>query len=241
MTPLISSIIPTFNSKQFLSDAVESILRQNYHPMEIIIVDDGSTDGTAKLQNSFGKQIRYIYQENRGPASARNTGIAAANGLFLAFLDSDDVWPSNKLNKKIDALVQDPNLDIVIGRTKCFESGSELSNKIITEQSAVISVQLGSALFRKSVFDRVGLFNDQLRYSEDQDWFLRAREKGINMLVMDEITLYHRRHKLNMTGNPDAVGYQLTTVLKKSLDRRRHQDNGKPNSLPKLTDYLKKK
>ncbi len=240
MNPLISVIIPVYNGKQFLSEAVNSILQQNYHPLEIIIVDDGSTDGTAELQNSFDKQVRFIYQDNKGPAAARNTGINEASGQFLAFLDSDDLWPSGKLSKQINHLLQDPNLQAVIGHTKCFVSGNINQSEIIKEQGSVISVQLGSALFRKTAFEKVGLFDEELRYSEDHDWFLRAREKGISLLVLEEITLYHRRHNYNMTDNVNSNGYQLTTILKKSLDRRRVQNNGKPDSLPKFSDYIKK-
>lgn len=239
MTPLISVIIPVYNGKQFLSEAVDSILQQNYHPLEIIIVDDGSTDGTAELQSTFGKHVRYIYQDNKGPAAARNTGIAAAGGQFIAFLDSDDMWPSNKLGTQINNLLREPDLEVILGHTKCFSSGNESKTK--TEQDSVISVQLGSALFRKSVFEKVGIFDEKLRYSEDHDWFLRAREKEIQMLVLEEITLYHRRHKGNITDSPHALDYQLTTVLKKSLDRRRLKNAGKADSLPKLSDYTKKK
>ena len=241
MTHLISVIIPVYNGKQFLSEAINSILQQNYNPLEIIVVDDGSTDGTVRLQNSFGEQVRYVYQDNKGPAAARNTGLVVANGEFIAFLDSDDVWPPNKLNTQINYLLQNLNLEVIIGYTTSFDSEITNANKILLEKDSVISVQLGSALFRKSAFEKVGTFDEELKFSEDHDWFLRAREKEIEMLVLEDITLYHRRHYNNMTEGANQDTYQLTAILKKSLDRRRLQNDGKANSLPKLSDYIKKK
>ena len=233
MNPLVSAIIPVYNGKKFLSDAVDSILKQNYNPIEIIIVDDGSTDGTAEIKNGFSNQVQYIYQDNKGPASARNKGITAARGEFVAFLDSDDLWPDNKLNTQTNYLIQNPQLEVILGHTKVFTS--ELTGK----ENSLISVQLGSILFRKSVFEAVGNFDEKLKFSEDHDWFLRAREKKTKMLVINEITLYHRRHTNNMTKNDRQTKYQLTTILKKSLDRRR-QNDGIIYPLPSLSDYLKK-
>lgn len=101
---------------EFLSEAVASIWQQNYHPLEIIIVDDGSTDETAELAKSLGKDIRYAYQRNSGPAAARNKGLEMACGDIIAFLDADDLWPPNKLRIQVTRLVNDPKLDVVLGR-----------------------------------------------------------------------------------------------------------------------------
>ncbi len=241
MNPLVSAIIPVYNGERFLPDAVETILQQKYRPLEIIIVDDGSTDGTAELVKNFGRQVRYIYQSNKGPAAARNTGITVARGQFLAFLDSDDLWPSHKFSEQIPYLTDDPNLEVIMGYTKCYGTLSATESELKDSEDSLLSVQLGSAVFRKSVFEKVGFFDEELRYSEDHDWFLRAREKKISMLILEEVMLYHRRHEHNTTHSPNARGYKLTKVLKKSLDRRRQQTDGNPNSLPKLSDYVKKK
>jgi glycosyltransferase involved in cell wall biosynthesis len=241
MNPFISVIIPVYNGKKFLPEAVKSVLKQNYEPLEIIIVDDGSTDGTSELQNSLGEQVHFIFQNNKGPAAARNTGIKAAKGEFLAFLDSDDLWPSDKLKLQTNYLLNDPDIQVVLGQTKRFDSEHKYEKDFAGKQNPVISVQIGSALFRRTAFEKVGDLDEGLQYSEDHDWFLRAREKGIKILVLENTTLYHRRHNDNMTNKADSNGYQLTTVIKKSLDRRRLQNVGKPDSLPKLSDYIKKK
>ena len=95
--PLVSVIVPVYNGEHYLSFAIHSILRQDYHPSEVIVVDDGSTDNSANIARSF-KEVRYIHQSNQGVAMARNVGIAAARGEFIAFLDADDLWTPNKLS-----------------------------------------------------------------------------------------------------------------------------------------------
>ena len=98
---LISCIVPVYNGERYLGEAIESILKQSYRPTEIIIADDGSTDGTASIAARYGKQVRYLRQANAGTAAARNLGMRAAEGEFFAFLDADDVWPSDKLDRQM--------------------------------------------------------------------------------------------------------------------------------------------
>ena len=95
--PLVSVIIPTYNSAGYIEEALESVFEQTLQDFEIIVVDDGSTDGTGEVLRKYGDRIRYIYQENNGPASARNGGIRVARGEYIAFLDADDLWVSTKL------------------------------------------------------------------------------------------------------------------------------------------------
>ena len=116
MDPLVSVVIPVFNGEKFLRDAVESVLAQKYSPIEVIIVDDGSTDGTASVANSFPETVRYLHQINNGPAAARNRGIEQAQGSLIAFADADDLWPAAKLALQLPDLIGDPTIEIVIGR-----------------------------------------------------------------------------------------------------------------------------
>ncbi len=238
---LVSVIIPVYNGADFLADAVASIGRQNYGPLEIIIVDDGSTDGTAGLSARLGADVRYVYQRNSGPASARNKGLEIASGEIIAFLDVDDIWPVDKLALQTACILKNPNLDVVLGRIQVVRlAGSPETDLSIDSGSPLTNVLLGSALFRKSAFDKVGNFDETLRYSEDHDWFLRAREAGIEMTVIDHITLYYRLHGKNMTRDKNAGCFQLTRVLKKSLDRRR-QKRGFLRPLPALSDFFENK
>jgi len=237
--PFVSVIVPVYNGAKYLSEAVESIRRQNYHPLEIIIIDDGSTDGTAELVANLGKDIRYVYQRNRGPAAARNTGLAMVRGDVIAFLDADDYWPPNKLQIQLARLNDDPKIEVVQGRFQYTGLFTAAERKIRFEgpDNTLISVHLGSGVFRKSVFDKVGVFDETLRYCEDQDWFLRAREQDVFIVIIKQVTLYYRLHEHNMTRHKDITEFNLVKVLKKSLDRRRQQNNGLVPSLPKFFDF----
>jgi len=235
--PLVSVIMPVYNGAKFLAEAVTSIRQQSYHPLEIIIVDDGSTDETAEIVTGLGKDIRYAYQRNSGPAAARNKGLEMARGEIITFLDVDDLWPPDKLRIQVTRLVNNPNLDVVLGRIQFIKLPGAAEFQMQGPNNTQVNVHLGSGAFRKSVFDKVGVFDETLRYSEDHDWFLRAREQGISMTIVEQVTLHYRLHGNNMTQDENAKGFQLTQVLKKSLDRRRQRSNGFIQSLPKISEF----
>ena len=228
MEHLVSVIIPVFNGERFLREAVQSVLDQGDSSAEIIVVDDGSTDGTATVARSFAETVRYLHQTNQGPAAARNRGIEHARGSLLAFADADDLWPANKLDLQLSYLLQDPEIDIVLGRIQQVRM-----LETVTEEFAepAFSVNLGSAIIRKSVFDRVGLFDETMRYSEDVDWFMRAREAGARIVTIDAITLLYRQHEQNMTRGKSTSELNVLKALKRSLDRRR-EGTGVAAALP---------
>ena len=228
--PPVSVIIPVHNGEAYLAEAVASVHAQDYPALDLIIVDDGSTDGTPALVAGLGDDIRYVRQAQRGPAAARNRGLACACTDIIAYLDADDIWPPDKLRTQVARLVAEPTLDVVLGRVQPLGSKADPS-------TTVIDVHLGSAVFRRGVFDRVGLFDETLTYSEDHDWFLRAREQGVRMTVLRQVTLLYRRHAGSLTRQPDHLGYQLPRVLKASLDRRRAQAQGPAAALPRLADF----
>ncbi|MSP12355.1 MAG: glycosyltransferase family 2 protein [Chloroflexi bacterium] len=236
---LVSVIVPVFNGVQFLPEAVDSIRAQNYHPLEIIIVDDGSTDDTARAAAGLGPDVRYLYKTNGGPSSARNAGLVVAKGAFMAFLDADDLWPADKLQIQVGRLLAAPELEVVLGRIQyvLLPGAQEPQIHLSEDDNSLVFIHLGSGVFRKSAFDKVGNFDETLRFSEDHDWFLRAREAGIGMVILKRITLHYRLHTGNMTREKKIQDLYLTNVLKKSLDRRR-KNQGNSYSLPKFTDYL---
>lgn len=237
--PFVSVIMPVYNGAKFLPEAVQSIRQQSYHPLEIIIIDDGSTDETAKLGLNLGQDIRYIYQRNSGPSAARNRGLEMARGEIIGFLDADDLWPENKLQIQIARLTNDPKIDVVAGRIQYIElpGAEDINIQFEGPDNTLIHVHLGSAIFRKSVFDTVGLFDETLWYSEDHDWFLRAREQNISMVILKQTTLYYRCHESNMTRNKTIKDYQVLQVLKNSLDRRRQHKNGPAQPLRKWSEF----
>jgi glycosyltransferase involved in cell wall biosynthesis len=223
LQPVVSVIIPVFNGDRFLREAVQTVLAQNYSPLEIVIVDDGSTDSTASVVKSLGEPVRYLHQTNQGPAAARNRGIEQAQGSLLAFADADDLWPGNKLALQLPYLIEDVAVDIVMGRIQQVLLSETEDGKTQAKEFAepAFSVNLGSAIIRKSVFERVGLFDETMRYSEDVDWFMRAREAGAAIKTIDAVTLLYRQHEQNMTRGKSASELNVLMALKKSLDRRR--------------------
>ena len=228
MEPLVSVVIPVFNGERFLREAVESVLAQKYSPLEIIMVDDGSTDGTADVARSLPETVRYLHQTNQGPAAARNRGIEHAQGSLIAFADADDLWPEDKLALQLPYLMRDPAAEIVMGRIQqvlLSETGAEDFGE------PAFSVNLGSAIIRKSVFERVGLFDETMRYSEDVDWFMRAREGGAAIVTIDAVTLLYRQHDQNMTRGKSTSELNVLKALKRSLDRRR-ESTGFASALP---------
>jgi glycosyltransferase involved in cell wall biosynthesis len=229
--PLVSVVIPVFNGERFLREAVQSVLAQPYSSIEIIIVDDGSTDGTATVARSLSETVRYLHQTNQGPAAARNRGIEQAQGSLIAFADADDLWPETKLALQLPYLIRDPKIDIVLGRIQQV-LWSETVNGLSEEfAEPAFSVNLGSAVMRKSVFERIGLFDETMRYSEDVDWFMRARESGAAIVTIDAVSLLYRQHEQNMTRGKSTSELNVLKALKKSLDRRRAR-TGSASALP---------
>lgn len=222
--PLVSVVVPVYNGERFLADAIATIGQQGYEPLEIVVVDDGSTDGTSTLLSRLAPPVSVIRQSNAGPASARNRGLERARGELLAFLDVDDLWPPGKLERQVGCLVDEPELDVVLGRIRYVAlDGAVLPSVSYEDPEAktVSSVHLGSGVFRRRAFEFIGGFDETIRFGEDHDWFLRAREAGLAVKVLSEVTLIYRLHAGNMTLVRSPQEVALTHVLRKSLERRR--------------------
>jgi len=184
MPPKVSVIIPTYNRRELVQEAIDSVLAQTYTDYEIIVVDDGSTDGTREaLQERYGDRIRYVWQENQGESAARNRGIEMARGEYIAFLDSDDVWLPEKLSKQVNLLDYSPEVGLVCCyEHKVNESGKPLPGlekdcQNITFQNLCLRNLVGSTstvVIRKQILTQVGEFDDSIRYGEDWDLWLRV-------------------------------------------------------------------
>lgn len=222
--PLISVIIPVYNGERFLAGALHNVFAQTYHPLEVIVVDDGSQDDSAAIAATFGEQIRYVYQPNAGPAAARNTGLALATGEVIAFLDVDDLWPADKLHRQMQYLRQDPVLQLVWGYTQTVRGAIGEPDQSTLPPSLLPLV--GSLLLRKAMLQRVGTFDPQLRTSEDVDWLLRVREANIPVQVIPEVTLIYRLHGAGLTHHKAPAELKTLVAIKQSLDRRRRQNAG---------------
>ena len=220
--PLISVIIPVYNGARFIEEAVDNVLSQNYPRIEIIIVDDGSKDDTEKIVESLDVDVRFFRQPNSGASSARNRGIRDTSGQFIAFLDVDDLWPENNLRHLAEELLTNEDVDVAHGYGQLMEFNSDSNSyEYVGNPKEAFPFYIGAGLYRKSAFEEVGLFDVDLDFAEDTDWYNRANELGLNVKRLDEVTLYVRRHDQNMTRGKNLVELNTLRVFKKALDRKR--------------------
>jgi len=216
--PSIATIIPAYNCERYLAEAIESVLAQNYRPLEIIVIDDGSTDDTAKIAKRFEPAIQYCFQANGGIGSARNRGIELAHSDFIAFLDADDLWPEGKLEHQMLAFHDNREIEAVFGLVQQFEQSSGGT----TDVGALMTGQLASSmLIRRESFDRVGPFRTDIKLGEFVDWYMRASEKGLRSRMLAEVVLRRRIHDSNTGLRHRDSSSDYVRLLKNALDRRR--------------------
>ncbi|AWV99994.1 glycosyltransferase family 2 protein [Arcticibacterium luteifluviistationis] len=210
---LLSVIIPVYNSPLYIEEALKSVIKNIPLESEILVIDDGSTDQTPEVLKNFDYNISILFKENGGPSSARNWGIKHSKGKYISFLDADDIWPNDKISRQLNHLESNPESDLIWGRTLPFGIN-------IQEEKPVFSAYLGAGLFRKSAFDKVGNFDEQLLFGEDIDWYLRAKEARLLLNIENEIGLHYRLHQNNSTNNISLRNTYTIKLLKKKLDRR---------------------
>jgi glycosyltransferase involved in cell wall biosynthesis len=227
---LISVVVPVYNGELYLGAALESIFAQDYRPIEIVVVDDGSTDGTAAIAMSY-PGVWLIRQKNQGPAVARNTGLANSSGTLISFLDADDYWQPKKLRVQSDYLTAHPEMGCVIGKVHNFlEDGRDLpgwiSEAMMTEDGG--GWNLGASLIQRWAFDRIGSFNVMYPLCDDLEWVVRLTEAGIPVGLVGDIFLRRRIHTTNISRNQNALARARVRLLKEHMDRRRSISNGEP-------------
>ena len=181
--PRVSAIIPTYNRKAFVLEAVASVLAQGYGDYELIVVDDGSEDGTGEALRRYGGQVRYTYQDNNGVSSARNHGLELAEGEFIAFLDSDDLWLPEKLGVQVAVMDEHPEAQICYTDEIWIRRGvrvnprkrhAKYSGEIYPQCLPLCIISPSSALMRRGLFEEVGTFDPSFPVCEDYDLWLRV-------------------------------------------------------------------
>ena len=228
--PSTSVVVPCYNAGAYVSDAIESILRQDHQANEIIVIDDGSVDGSAALVTEhFGSRVRYQFQPHQGMSAARNQGIRLARASCVAFLDADDLWPPASLRARLTRLAASPEIDCVYGLAEQFIS-PEIDPATRATLHCPVGAQpvrlAGAMLIRRSVFDRIGVFDVSLKLGETMDWVARFEEHGLAAAVVDGIVLKRRIHGMNTVIKEKDRRSDYLKVLKASLDRRRKQQTG---------------
>lgn len=216
--PLVSVIVAAYNAERYLGAALESLFAQDYEPFETIVIDDGSEDGTETVARSF-PGVAYLRQENSGPAAARNNGLSRAQGEFVAILDSDDLLPPGKLSLQVGHLVENPDVDCVLGRQEWIDPPPWLTRDVVYGE--LDGIPLPSAVFRKQILDEIGGFDPTYRTGEDMDLLVRLREHGGKIVVLPELVLYRRFHGDNLTHVGRPAKDPILRSLKAKLDRER--------------------
>ncbi len=223
---LVSCIVPVYNGELYLREALDSILAQTYRPLEIIVADDGSTDGTPDVVASYGRQVRYAWQPNTGPGASRNLGLSMAQGDFFAFLDADDLWNPEKLAHQMARFQARPELEMCVTHIQNFwipELHEEAARfRGHRRAQALPGYVTTTLLARRTLFDKVGLFNPAFQHVHDSEWFVRVNEQGMVTELLPEVLAYRRLHHTNRTrGRAGASRDEYLQLLKNTLDRRR--------------------
>jgi glycosyltransferase involved in cell wall biosynthesis len=224
---LISCVIPVYNGERFLAEALDSVLAQTYRPLEILLSDDGSTDGTPKVAARYAQQIRYLRQANAGPASARNRGLELAEGDFVALLDSDDLWHPEKLERQMARFEKDADLEVCVTHFQNFWTSEMGDEEQQQENDPLLKPWPGYAvptmLARRYVFtEKVGLYDEQVRHGENTEWFLRAAERNIRIDLLPDVLVRRRLYDDNFTRRDASQHWDaFFRVMKQQLDLRR--------------------
>jgi glycosyltransferase involved in cell wall biosynthesis len=239
MNPTITTIIPTHNRARYVVEAIESALPQLDPGDEIIVVDDGSTDNTRVLLATYGPQVKYLWQENAGPSVARNMGMNHARGEFVAFLDSDDLWPQDKIVTQRQLLRQYPETDLIFGLETKFTSTNGLKPPSLrrrpvypilrrlhtSAEQFLLSltfenvVPTSTALFRRDCIVKIGLMDQALWQAEDYDFWLRFAIAGFRARFIDKPLVHRRLHEGNLVNHWEKRTLSTVAVLERYLSQ----------------------
>lgn len=227
--PLVSVIVTCFNRQAYLAEALDSILEQRLTDYEIVLVDDGSTDDSARIAGEYaerhGDRLRYHHQTNRGAAAAKNTGVRLAAGRYIAFLDSDDRWTPDKLETQLRHVESHPDIRVRFAHGRQFPSpelAPEQRARLHCPEQPMPAPVSGTLLIERDDFLRIGPFREELRVGIDVEWNLRARASELVIATLPEVLLLLRRvHPGNSGFTERDTRKQHTAILKEHLDRMR--------------------
>jgi len=221
----ISVIVPVFNGERYIRDALDSIFEQEYSPLEVVVVDDGSTDNLATVLSVEFPSLRYHYQKHGGLSAARNAGIRLASGRWIGFLDADDLWAPGKLKSQVKYLAAHTELDAVFGHIQQFytpEEEEKVRQAYRYSREVLPGFDPDTMLIAAKAIRRIGAFDEKVKMGEFLDWFARAQEAALVYAMLPEVLAFRRIHVSNVSitrRNETAAEY--ARLLKAALDRRR--------------------
>jgi glycosyltransferase involved in cell wall biosynthesis len=220
--PLVSVVVPVYEGERYLAECLDSLVAQDHPAMELLVVDDGSTDGSAAIAERY-PQVRLLRREHEGLGATRNAGIDAAAGELIGFCDADDWWKPNKASVQVAHLDAHPRVDIVLCRQDTyFEAGVSQPDWLIPDQryGDLDGVSATSGLFRRSVFDHLRYRTDMATGS-DFNLLVQARAAGFGIEVLDESLRVRRIHGDSMSDREGPAFDQMFVTVREHLRRRR--------------------
>jgi glycosyltransferase involved in cell wall biosynthesis len=222
--PLVSVVIPVFNAEPHLTQALDSVATQTHRSIEVLVVDDGSTDGSAEIARRYpDSRVRLVSQPQGGPAAARNHGVVIARGGFLAFLDADDLWEPFKLEVQLDVLRVHPAVAMVFGDAIHVRAAPDARvGELVRCGDPMRGHSVGTLLVRAADFHRVGLFDTQWRVGEFVDWYARAMDLGLVEMTLPQVVLKRRLHGDNLGTRDRAARQDYARIIASAVARRRH-------------------
>jgi glycosyltransferase involved in cell wall biosynthesis len=223
MEPAISVIIPVYNGCKYLREAISSVLEQNPAPLEVLVVDDGSSDRSAEVSGEFGSPVRVISQEHRGAGAARNNGVRNSTGDLLAFLDCDDYWAPAKLASQLASFRDNPGAQIVFTHILNFYSpdlSQDQRAHVLCPSEPVPGFTATTMLIRRSSFERIGPFPEDVVVGELVPLLAGARDLELQIEVLPEVLAYRRLHASNLGRLAKANRGDYLRMLKQVLLKR---------------------
>jgi glycosyltransferase involved in cell wall biosynthesis len=222
----VSCIIPAHNAAAYLGEALACILGQTHPPFEVVVVNDGSTDETVDIARRRGPPVRVINRECGSPAATRNAGLEASKGEFVAFLDPDDLWHEDKLRRQLARFRARPELDCSVTHARNFWSDA-LSEEAASyrdhpRMKPIPGYAFITLLARRRAFDKAGNLSPERWFSDSTEWFVRARERGLQIELLSDVLTLHRLHANNLTRRRDGASREeFVDLVRASLVRRR--------------------
>lgn len=227
-SPLVTCIIPVFNGERFIAECLESVFQQTYRRIEVVVVNDGSTDGTKAVLNQYASRIKVIDQDNAGMTIARNRGVEASLGGILAFLDADDLWLAEKTEIQIAKLAANPGVGICTCMMENFWDEEVAEEADLLRGSKYDGPRMSTIqgmIFRREMFNRMGGINPEIEHNSEVDVLSRAREKGIPVAHVDRVLVRRRIHANNASRARGERGRaDLLRLAEQAISRHRRTD-----------------
>ena len=221
---LVSVLVPVYNGEAYLGEAIESVLGQTHRAVELVVVDDGSEDGSAAVARSYGAAVRYSWQANAGTSAAINHAVELSTGDYLTILGADDRCMPEALDRLLGAFARDPELDVVFGHVHEFLDPGldpEVRDRLRPPADRILGRLPNTMLVTREAFFRIRPFSVDYALGEGLDWFARATEAGLKSTALEEVLWERRLHGRNLGLREAGRATDYPRLLKAALDRRR--------------------